>query len=439
MRIVLSTWGRRFGRLFGVAAAGVVVILALALLDGRIPAVIDSHSAIAAGFRTGALAIDPVADWRIGPRRGFDCALLQGGLPAEAETLALALPRYDDPRNLAEDCEVLRDVAIRDPIARYEYGADSADISFGHGLITLLLTLAPIPLLRWGIAGLWLAAPLLGFLLARRSAAPDDSPDFGDPVGMLFAPLLAVACLWLWGPSLSAALPVALLLVLAAWAGASPGLRVGSGGAQFLAALFGAALALSEYRAPAACCGLAVLLLFAVRRGRDRTAAMPVLAFAMGAILSLVAWDAAAILVSSDRSVLALAETLLDRLDPASDPIDPVQVKAAMVDAMDASLPGPRSIAMLAFLAIAFGLLFAPALARASQSEPMPVGRIYAALAGFAAIAAWVAWFGGTSALAPAEGGVIYAWLGAAAMAAVLDWLWSLARLLMPRRAALAA
>jgi len=438
MRMHLHDWPRRVGILLGIAGFAAALVFALALADWRMAGAADPRAAIAAGFRDGALSIDPVEDRWIGPRRGFDCALLQAGIPGEADAPLVTLPRYADQRDLAEDCEVLRDLAIRDPLAQYQRGGDSGDVALGHGALGALLALVPISRLRWAIVGFWLAAPLLGLALGRAGASPEAPRDFGDPAGLLFGPLLAVACLWLWGPSLSAALPVGLLLLMTGWAGASAAFRAGSGWAQMVAATFGAALALGEYRAPIACCGFAVLLLFALRHGKDGDRFRPVAAFLLAGILALGFCDIAAAL-SGEGTVAAVADALLDRLDPASDPIDPTQLKPAVVDALDAALPGPRSDAVLAFLAVAFGLLFAPALARASQRTPVPVGRAYAAVGGLVAIAAWVAWFGGRSALAPAEGGIIYAWLATASAVAVLHWLWSLALLLAPRRARPAA
>ncbi len=429
MRTDFNAWLRRLGGLFGVALLATTLGVGLTLVESRLLGTGDPRLAIAAGFRTGALAIDPVEDWRIGPRRSFDCALLQSAIPGEAGIPAMTLQRYADPRNLAEDCEILRDLVVRDPLARYQAGGAPGDIALGHGAIAGLIALLPIPLLRWGIAGLWLAAPLLGFLLARRR--PDDA------TGLLFGPLLAVGCLWLWGPSLSAAFPVALLLVLAGWGGASQGLRLGSMGALMLAALFGAALVLTAYRAPIACCGLATLLACVARRASGRAALQAIAAFALAAILATIAADVVAVL-SQGWVPGALAEALLDRLDPASDPIDPVAVQALMVDTLDAALAGPRSVATAAIFAIAFGLLFAPALLRASQRAPMPVGRAYAALAGLAPITLWLVWFGGRFALGLAEGGVIYAWLAAAGATATLHWLgalaWSLGQSLPPLR-----
>ncbi len=437
MKLHLRPWPRRIGTVIGIAALAAALDFALALADWRIAGAGDPSAAIAAGFRSGALSIDPVEDRWIGPRRGFDCALLQAGLPGAADVPLLALPRYADPRDLAEDCEILRDKAVRDPVARYQRGGGSGDVGLGHGMLGAVLASVPLPLLRWGIVGLWLAAPLLGRALAGGGAASGAARDLADPTGLLLGPLLAGTCLWLWGPSLSAALPVGLLLAMTGWAGASAALRAGTGGAQLAAALFGAALALAEYRAPVACCGFAVLLFFALRRGHAANRFLPVASYVLAGILALGSCDVAAAL-SGDGTAGAVVEALLDRLDPASDPIDPALIKATVIDTIDSSLPGPRSLAMLVFLAVAFGLLFAPALARASQREPMPVGRAYAALAGLSAIAAWVAWFGGRSALAPAEGGIIYAWLAAASATAILHWLWSLA-LLLPRLARPAA
>ncbi|HNB28000.1 MAG TPA: hypothetical protein PLR41_13630 [Alphaproteobacteria bacterium] len=435
MNVDMRHLPRRMGAVIGIATLAAVLVFALALADWRMAGASDPRAAIAAGFRAGALSIDPVEDRWIGPRRGFDCALLQAGLPGEAETPLLTLSRYADPRDLAEDCEILRDLAVRDPVARYQSDGGAGDVALGHGMLGALLASVPLSLLRWGIVGLWLAAPLLGRALAGGGAVRD----LADPAGLLFGPLLAGACLWLWGPSLSAALPVGLLLAMTGWAGASAAFRAGSGWAQLAAAVFGAALALSEYRAPVTCCGFAVLLFFMLRGGKaagDRLA--PVAAFVLSGILALGLCDVAAAL-SGDNMAGAVIEALLDRLDPAADPIDPTLIKSTIFDAIDVALPGPRSLATLAFLALAFGLLFAPALARASQRAPMPVGRAYAALAGLAAIAAWVAWFGGRSALAPAEGGILYAWLAAASAVSVLHWLWSLALLLAPRRAGAAS
>lgn len=438
MKIDAQDWLKRAAAPLGVACLASLLVFALALADMRLAESVDPRAAIAAGFRAGTLSIDPVDDRWIGPRRGFDCALLQAGLPGEVEAPWLTLPRYTDARDLAEDCEILRDVAIRDPLAQYQRGGNSGDNGLGHGLLGALLALMPISQLRWAIAALWLAAPLLGLVLGRAGRSLDVPRDLGDPVGLLFGPLLAVACLWLWGPSLSAALPVGLLLLVTGWAGASVAFRAGSGWAQMVAAVFGAALALGEYRAPIACCGFAVLLFFALRHGKDGDRFRPVAAYVLAGVLALGFCDFAAAL-SGEGTVAAVADALLDRLDPASDPIDPTQLKPAIVDALDTALPGPRSAAVLAFLAMAFGLLFAPALARASQRAPIPVGRAYAALGGIAAIAAWVGWFGGRSALGLAEGGIIYAWLATASAVAVLHWVWTLTLLLAPRRARLAA
>lgn len=438
MRVVMRDWPRRIGLPLGVTALAGVLVFALALADWWMAGAADARATIAAGFRAGAFSIDPVENRWIGPRRGFDCALLQAGLPSEAAAPLLTLQRYADPRDLAEDCEILRDLAVRDPIAQYQRGGGSGDVALGRGVLNGLLTLVSVSQARWGIILIWLAAPFLGLTLAHRWAATGAPRSFDDPTGLLFGPLLAVTCLWLWGPSLSAALPVALLLTMTGWAGVSAGFRVGSNGAQLVAALFGAALALSEYRAPVTCCGFAMLLFFALRRGEARGGFLPVASFVLAGILALGFCDIAAGL-SGDGTAAAVAEALLDRLDPASDPIDPMLVRSAIVDALDTSLPGPRSLAVLAFLAVAFGLLFAPALVRATQRVPMPVARAYAALAGLAAIMAWVVWFGGRSALAPAEGGIIYAWLAAASAATVLQWLWSLALLLAPRPARPAA
>lgn len=408
--------------LIGVAILAALVMNALHLTELRLTAGIDTRPGIAAAFRGGALAIDPTDDWRIGPRRGFDCALLQATLPLPDDVPGFGLPGYADPRGLAEACEVLRDIAVGDPLAAHERDDDAAETGFGRGLIAAALAAMPISLLRWVIAACWLAAPLLGLVLGsggwmgRSGAARAPGTDSGT---VLFGPLLAVACVWLVGPSLSAALPVFLLLVLGGWASMSAGLRQGTASALLVAALFGAGLALAEYRAPMMAAGLATLAAIALRRLAIRPAAAVLSALALGAMAAILLHDLlAALWLGGD-----LGDLLLDRLDPASDPVALGTVASTFIDGLDALLPGPRSLAVAVLGALGFGLLFAPALLRASQGVPMSVGRAYAALAGVIVLVLWVAWFGGRSMLGAAEGGVLYAWSIAAALAATLHWL----------------
>lgn len=412
--IRLRDWRLPIAAAIFAAAASLV----LGLLDQQLARSADPRFAIAAAFRSGALSIDPVADWRIGTRRGADCAYLQGGLSSTREPgLPFGLWRFTDPRDLAEDCEILRDLAVRDPIAQYEASQAGEEIALGHGLVATLLGWVSLDQLRWAVIGLWAASLMGGWLLGRPRHA--DAPETFD---RLFAPMLALACVWIIGPSISAALPVAILLGISAWIGYAAIGRDGTRLTVASAALCGALLALTQFRAPVVWCGLAVIVIFVLRRSSLKSGWQIVAAYILAALFGNLACDVLAA-IGQDSPAMSVAQRVLDRMDLVAVPMTASAAIDAVIGALDTALPGPRSWALGMLLGVVFGLIFSPALTRATQAWPTSAGRGYAHVVGVCVLAVWIFCFGGLSGLRLGEGGMLYAWMVAAAAAATSDWL----------------
>ena len=390
---------------------------------------LDVRPQLSAAFRAGELGIDSDRSWRNGPRRAIDCAYWQATLPDYLAPIAdrMAVRNFSDPRGLADSCEVLRNLAVGDPIAQQTERRDTTPIAAGREAMTWALQHSSLPVLRLGIVALWLLAGALASLAAMRDPGASGR---SDPATAAMPLLLAGFAALFIGPSPSVAFSLTLLIACCGWLCAVDGTRLLSLPSVAILALGAALIAVTEYRAPIGVAGLAmVATLILARSPAGLRAGAAVRHCLAGAAIFGLASFAARVIHDlglqrlSEGSLAGFADTILDRLAFSADPLIWQIVPATALDAVDDMLPGTRILAFAAWWAIGFGLIYGAALWYAARRERTPLRVAFAALLGLAPILLWIVLFGGRSALGAAEGGVFYAWLASAASLPVVGWI----------------